>query len=596
MFARQARSDDNFSLANKNTGKLQVSAFITAGDIKQYLSNDEGLAQASDILKSIGVTKIFLDAYRSGYITDTALLVKARDYFKKQGFDVSAGLTTTSGIGKGSPTHKYFLCYNYDETRNAIRSIVENAAKLFDEIIVDDFFATDCECPECGELKGALTWPEYFRDLLLDVSKNDIVGAAKKVNPKMNVIIKYPQWYDRFHRFGYDPSKQPAVFDQVWAGTETRDPKKENVQQYEAFINYTWISSLSGTKMRGGWFDTINTPPDIYVEQAIQSILAGAKEITLFGYTPSNFTGDDLKLFSKKLPELFTIAKSIDSYTHEGIFAYKPANGDPGADYYIFDYLGMFGLPVVMSGSFPEKAKIILLTEHALFDKNIASKTLKYIKNGGSVLMTTNFLNGVKDNDELMAAAGYGMKKIKKVQKRMIMDFSIGDRKFGGDGYFMLGAVMEPDNVKYVKANAILNGKELPVISSVDQPSGGTAIVFNARTYELSADSRDLTVSNPVFMMNMPNGAVNLLRNLALKPFKKNIIMPNGVSFYIFKKSGAEIIAFDNFNDVEAAIIFSNESSKTPVKDILSGETFESGKKTPIVLKIPPHSIKLLKI
>ena len=40
----------------------------------------------------------------------------------------------------------------------------------------------------------------------------------------VRLIIKFPQWYDRFHLFGYDPPRMAEAFDKVWVGTEVRNP------------------------------------------------------------------------------------------------------------------------------------------------------------------------------------------------------------------------------------------------------------------------------------------------------------------------------------------------------------------------------------
>ena len=51
-----------------------------------------------------------------------------------------------------------------------------------------------------------------------------IVSLAKRVNPNINFIIKYPNWYESYQATGYNPGMQKDVFDMVYTGTETREP------------------------------------------------------------------------------------------------------------------------------------------------------------------------------------------------------------------------------------------------------------------------------------------------------------------------------------------------------------------------------------
>jgi len=42
-----------------------------------------------------------------------------------------------------------------------------------------------------------------------EVSRELILKPARAVNPKVKVIIKYPNWYEHFQGLGYDLDKQP---------------------------------------------------------------------------------------------------------------------------------------------------------------------------------------------------------------------------------------------------------------------------------------------------------------------------------------------------------------------------------------------------
>jgi len=59
--------------------------------------------------------------------------------------------------------------------------------------------------------------------LMVRLSRDRVLAAAKRVNPQARLIIKYPQWYDEFHQRGYEVVRESADFDRTWVGTETRD-------------------------------------------------------------------------------------------------------------------------------------------------------------------------------------------------------------------------------------------------------------------------------------------------------------------------------------------------------------------------------------
>jgi hypothetical protein len=48
------------------------------------------------------------------------------------------------------------------------------------------------------------------------LSRERIRAPARRVNPQVRLIIKYPQWYDRFHERGDDVIRQTADFDRIW--------------------------------------------------------------------------------------------------------------------------------------------------------------------------------------------------------------------------------------------------------------------------------------------------------------------------------------------------------------------------------------------
>ncbi len=134
-------------------------------------------------------------------------------------------------------------CYTDQPTQAKLQSEFEFAASLFDEIMIDDFFLEDCKCPECDAARQAQkvtvgdkvypvpsdSWMDYHCALMLHVSQDRVLAPAKKVNPNVRLIIKYPQWYDiRRSAWRYDVgARNGAPLIRIWVGTETRDYTNE---------------------------------------------------------------------------------------------------------------------------------------------------------------------------------------------------------------------------------------------------------------------------------------------------------------------------------------------------------------------------------
>ena len=79
---------------------------------------------------------------------------------------------------------------------------------------------------------GERSFADFHSDLMHEMSVRCILRPAHEVNPKCKVIIKYPLWYENFHKNGYETVRQTRDFDLIWAGTETREPDAERWGRY----------------------------------------------------------------------------------------------------------------------------------------------------------------------------------------------------------------------------------------------------------------------------------------------------------------------------------------------------------------------------
>jgi hypothetical protein len=379
--------------------------------VRDRLSSEEGIASAVDWCQRTGVTKVYLECFRDGYQAKQETLLHAKERFQATGFEVS-GCVTTTGIGKHSTGWKAVSCYTDKATQEKLQQIFEYAAGLFDETMIDDFWFTDCKCPECEAARKAKTatvgnrtypvagdsWEEYRCELLVRLSQERLLAAAKRINPKARLIIKYPQWYDQFHERGYEVLRETADFDRIWVGTETRDYRDKHwggTPQYEAYFIMRWLGGIGGVKCGGGWYDPYGTTEQTYLEQARQTVLGGARESMLFCYgSLLKETGPkNVEALRQNIPELLTVAEQVGRRKIVGVAAYKPANSPAEKEPRVFDFVGMMGVPLVPYHEFPDDAPAAFFSVHALKDADFPARLAKFIALGKPVLIT----DGLKD-------------------------------------------------------------------------------------------------------------------------------------------------------------------------------------------------------
>ncbi len=385
---------DLWKLANEKRDLLRFSTLFTAQNVRDLLSDQEGLEKAIEWCKKTAVTHVYIESFRNKYTAERADLERAKKAFLDAGIDVS-GCVTTTQVGKPSTGWNLIDCYTDIPTQEHLQEIFEYTASLFDEIMIDDFLFTDCECDECRTAKGDKSWPEYRCDLMVQVSRERILEPARAKNPNVKIIIKYPQWYDNFHNRGYEVVQETRDYDKIWIGTETRDPDNERwgrKAQYEAYFIMRWLGAIGGEKTGGGWFDPYGTTPPTYVEQARQTILGDAKEALLFCYgSLLQDTGPaNVEKLRTEIPALFELAEIVRGRPIKGISAPKPPNSEAHDEQYIFDFVGMLGLPLVPSAAVMD-AEAVFLSVHALKDQGLIPK-LKQMMDAGRPLLITNGL------------------------------------------------------------------------------------------------------------------------------------------------------------------------------------------------------------
>ena len=405
-----------------------------AQDVRDYLSTPAGLDNAVAWCKQTGITRVFIESFRGAYYADRDAMVHARDRFLKEGFDV-AGCVTTVGVGKpGSGGWGVTSCYTSKATLDEMEKIFRLTASIFDVIMIDDFLFTECECEDCMAARGDQAWSKFRCDVMVNMSRENILKPARAVNPKVKIIIKYPQWYDSFHERGYEVVRESKDYDYTWIGTETRDydydVRPGGEVQYNAYFISRWINKVSGGKNGGGWVDALGVTPKIYLEQARQTVLGNQREIMLFHYgsllTETNeYDGKpgtpiaDVEAFRKELPGLFELARIVKDRPISGIHMPKLPNSEPFNEQYIFSFLGMLGLPLVPDDQINTNAPSAIFTVHALKEPGFSGR-LQSMLNAGKPVVITDGLAKLISNQSLLENKNLTILKVDGDPKKLL--------------------------------------------------------------------------------------------------------------------------------------------------------------------------------
>ncbi len=382
-------------------GSLKVSVYATAGGVLQHLSSPESRRRAVEALRGIGAARLVLEGRRGDESVPPETLRTLRSQLLALGLETSGGIATVPGkaFGVRNDHGLAWLNWEAEETRSGVAGFFGSNAGLFDELVLDDFYCTMDASPQAERARAGRDWGQYRRDLLTGLVRPLMIDPACRANAGVRLVIKYPQWYDRFHLFGYDPARMSALFDRVWAGTEVRNPKTQRmgfVQPTQGYINYRWLAALIGAKVEAAWFDHIECTAQNFVDQAWQSVLAGARELVLFNLSDIVAGHPGHALFVRALPQMRTVAARIRGQRLDGVAFYKPADSDPGENRFLMDYLAMLGIPVVPVAEYPASSRSVILGVHAAHDPMLARNVKAHLAAGATVAMTTALMERIQ--------------------------------------------------------------------------------------------------------------------------------------------------------------------------------------------------------
>ena len=410
-----------------NYTNFDVAIYIPVGVVRRFENPETLTNDWNRISSQLKVDKVYIEAQRNRELAGDELLEQVKKFFLDKGVRVAGGMALSDG---GFGQFRSF-CYTDPEDRKFIKSTVELAARHFDEIIQDDFFFVTTKYDSDIAAKGNRSWTQFRLELMDEAAENLLIKPAKAVNPKVKMVIKFPNWYEHFQGSGYDLDKEPKMFDGIYTGTETRDPETtdQNLQQYESYQIFRYFENIAPGRNGGGWVDTFSVKyMDRYAEQLWDTMFAKAPEMMLFNWAAmlqpirpgdrtnwqnvhTSFDYDQMLQSCQSnapagAPSEPTMARvagysleQVDTFLGKlgkpiGIASYRPYQST-GEDF-LHNYFGMIGIPIDLHPTFPTNANLILLTESAKFDPDVVAKIKGQLVAGKSVVITSGLLRALQ--------------------------------------------------------------------------------------------------------------------------------------------------------------------------------------------------------
>ena len=571
---------------------FKVSTYIRAQDVAR-MADDKFLNQTWETVSSqVDLDKIYLETHRDAFTVDEKTMTKVKKFFLSKGLEVGGGITYT----RSEPTDFETYSYARENERQQVKEVAEYTAKLFDDFILDDFFFIDLKNDDeiAAKERSGKSWTEYRLRLMADAGRELVVGPAKKVNPKVKVIVKYPNWYDHFHGLGFNLEEEPLYFDGIWTGTETRDPASaQHLQNYLSYNVVRYFDNIAPSKNGGGWVDAggIHMSMDRYAEQLHLTMLSKTPEIILWNYmqlndvkiTPqmrapwqdaggNSFRYDEMvKPFTKngKTVTPTTMASFASATLKQtdkligllgnpiGLASYKPYHSS-GEDF-LQNYLGMIGLPMDMYPQWQERQQI-LLTQQAAKDPQIVEKIKGQLRKGGDVIITTGLLKAIRE------------------QLADVCELYCGDLKaivndFGWSGKSEREFIIP--QVKYFTNDA------WEVISAGRPLTGGVS------GYPILL--RDTYSKGTLFVLTIPDdfgnlydfpaGALNVIRRAMSKDVGAYIEGPSKVALFPYDN---KTLVVENFNDEAVSLRVVINTKVNALSNLLTGQQLKPAEVKPL--------------
>lgn len=561
-----------------------VALYCPVGGLTSDRSMEQIVEEFEALKRYVNFTKVYLETYRGGLLIDRDRMMALKEYFLNQGIEVSGGITWTHGKKSNNPLQGGFgtLCYTTSEGQKLVRNVVEFTASLFDQIMLDDFYFTSCKCDQCQSAKGDLSWSEYRLQLMKHISEECVITVARKVNPDISLIIKYPNWYDNYHFTGYNLEDQPPLFDYVYTGTETRDPlyNPQHLQAYTGYFLMRYMENIKPGHNLGGWFDRFNCNGNLnyYVNQVNVTLFSKPREVMLF--SANSMSGTIFTpLAGYALEQGSEIFGKLGNPV--GVSCYKPFHSHD--EDFLHNYVGMLGIPLEPAPQFPDKADMVFLTASAAADPGIIDKLKAHLAKGKNAVITSGLLDTLKDKgiDELA--------QIRLTNRRVDLHrFSFFGYHLSANGVFLAADSIRIPVLEYATNDSwpMINGlgedSNFPLLLQTEYGRGALFVLA--------------VPDDPGMLYRLPREVLGLLRQVLGYGMKVTIDAESRIALFTYDNDTFVVESFLPY-DTTIDIIVNHRAARLvnlPSERVLEG--CSRGNQTEISVNLPAQTYRAFRI
>jgi hypothetical protein len=409
---------------------FKVTVYIPV-QVVERMAHDPAWMRSSwrTISGKLHLDQVFIEDYRAGLSADDADIERVKRFFVSQGIAVAGGMAM---LGVGRSAQFQTLDYTLPRDRELASRMSALLARHFDTFVLDDLYFFNTKSDADIAAKGSQSWAQFRMRTMDEVSRDLILKPARAANPRVKVIIKFPNFYPSFQEMGFDLKNEPRIFPEIWTGDETRyaATTDQQLRPYESYEIFRYFENIAPGRNGGGWVDPIAMHDlDRYASQLWDTILAKAPAINLFQYTdllriadprnreswerlPTTFDYFDMArqccggapgMPGASYPLLADVVeyslRKADAVAGElgepvGLATYRPY--DSTGEDFLPETLGMAGVPIEMYPQWPQ-ASTVFLTEAAATDRDIVPQIERHLRRGDNVIITSGLLRAIQN-------------------------------------------------------------------------------------------------------------------------------------------------------------------------------------------------------
>ncbi len=534
---------------------VKYAIFFTSYDVQHLLADPAQFKKTMDYFGPVKPDRVYIDGVGRDGKVDVPLLKEIAARFRAMGITPDGAMVPTSL--RGGPS-----VYNNAEDLAQLKERMQGLAQVFDKIILDDWLFTNGTDPKSVADRGNMTWGEYRTKLLLEQSKKYIIDPAKEVNPKVQVIIKFPNWYEGFAENGYDVYDEVHQFDKMAVGIETRVPETQHqhIPIYTGYVLQKWEPSVDPSKWVGSWLDNYGMEGESndYNAQVWQAVLARTPEIILWcagQLWPTNPSSNVYPDLVAQLPEFDRVAGMLKGDSR-GVPIYLPF-GSTG-EYNISGYFGMAGIPLDPVATFPKESQNAIFCLNSLKDSSLADELIERLNDGKDVFMTFG----------LWKKLAHEGTEFKNVLSLLPYSGQVSGSTFG---------LLQRFRETTVKADRKFT---FPGIEATTWPETRD-VTLSREDYDFSVLMRIPYLNGTIYILNMPSNSYDLLElptevlNAIREPFDKELGVqldgPGHVGMYLFGEN--QYVLYNMSNKIApVSLKFYKAVPRTGWEELVRGE------------------------